>query len=46
MSDYLRTLIKQDIKINQIASTNYEQDKNIYDIENFNKKLSGYYRGL
>lgn len=46
MSDYLRTLIKQDIKLNQIASNNLEQDRNLYDIENFNKKLSGYYRGL
>lgn len=46
MSDYLRTLIKQDIKLNEIASNNLEQGKNLYDIENFNKKLSGYYRGL
>ena len=46
MSDYLRTLIKQDIKLNQIASNNLEQDRNLYDIENFNKKLSGYYKGL
>lgn len=46
MSDYLRTLIKQDIKLNEIASNNLEQDENLYDIENFNKKLSGYYKGL
>lgn len=46
MSDYLRTLIKQDIKLNQIASNNLEQDRNLYVIENFNKKLSGYYKGL
>ena len=46
MSDYLRTLIKQDIKLNQIASNDLEQDRNLYDIENFNKKLSGYYKGL
>ena len=46
MSDYLRTLIKQDIKLNQIASNNLEQDRNLYDIENFNKKLSVYYKGL
>lgn len=46
MSDYLRTLIKQDIKLNQIASNNLEQDRNLYDIENFNKKLSEYYKGL
>ena len=45
MSDYLRTLVKQDIKLNEIASNNLEQDKNLYDIENFNKKLSGYYKG-
>ena len=46
MYDYLRTLIKQDIKLNEIASNNLEQGKNLYDIENFNKKLSGYYKGL
>lgn len=46
MSDYIRTLIKQDIKLNQIANTTMNQSKNMYDMENFNKKLSGYYRGL
>ena len=46
MADYLRTLIKQDLKLNEIASNNLEQDRNLYDIENFNKKLSGYYKGL
>lgn len=46
MSDYIRTLIKQDIKLNQITNTTIDQNKNMYDIENFNKKLSGYYRGL
>ena len=46
MSDYIRTLIKQDIKLNQIANTTMDQSKNMYDMENFNKKLSGYYRGL
>lgn len=46
MSDYIRTLVKQDIKLNQIANTTLDQNKNIYDMENFNKKLSGYYKGL
>lgn len=46
MSDYIRTLIKQDIKLNQIANTTMDQSKNMYDMENFNKKLSGYYIGL
>lgn len=46
MSDYIRTLIKQDIKLNQIANTTMDQSKNMYDMENFNKKLFGYYRGL
>lgn len=46
MSDYIRTLIKQDIKLNQITNTTIDQNKNMYDMENFNKKLSGYYRGL
>lgn len=46
MSDYLRTLIKQDIKINEITNNKLIQEKNISDIENFNKKLSGYFKGL
>ena len=46
MSDYIRTLIKQDMKLNQIINTTIDQKKNMYDMENFNKKLSGYYRGL
>ena len=46
MSDYIRTLIKQDIKLNQITNTTIDQNKNMYDMNNFNKKLSGYYKGL
>lgn len=46
MSDYIRTLIKQDIKLNDIAYINAIRDKHILDVENINKKLSGYYRGL
>ena len=46
MSDYIRTLIKQDIKLNDIAYINAIRDKHILDAENINKKLSGYYRGL
>lgn len=46
MSDYVRTLIKKDLKECEIASNTLEKDKNTYDVDNFNKKLSGYYRGL
>lgn len=46
MADYIRTLVKQDIKLKQIALNNLDQDKNLFDIENYNKKLSGYYKGL
>ncbi len=46
MSDYIRTLIKKDLKECEIVSNTLEKDKNIYDVDNFNKKLSGYYRGL
>lgn len=46
MSDYIRTLIKQDLKLKEIVNTSFNQDKNIYDIENFNKKLAGYYKDL
>lgn len=46
MSDYIRTLIKQDLKLNEIGVNNYNQDQNMVDIENYNKKLSGYFKGL
>lgn len=46
MSDYLRTLIKQDIKLNDIAYIASIMDKQTFDIENINKKLSGYHKGL
>lgn len=46
MSDYLRTLIKRDIKLNDIAYINSILDKQVFDIENINKKLSGYHKGL
>lgn len=46
MSDYIRTLIKKDLKECAISNNILEQDKNMYDVDNFNKKLSGYYRGL
>ena len=46
MADYIRTLVKQDIKLKQIALNNLDQNKNLFDIENYNKKLSGYYKGL
>lgn len=46
MSDYLRTLIKQDIKLNDIAYITSIMDKQNFDIQNLNKKLSGYYKGL
>lgn len=46
MSDYIRTLIKKDLTECEIVSNTLEKDKNTYDVENFNKKLSGYYKGL
>lgn len=46
MSDYVRTLIKKDVKENLILNKNIDQNKNMYDLENFNKKLLGFYRGL
>ena len=45
MSDYLRTLIKQDINLNNMAYITSLMDKQTFDIENLNKKLSGYYKG-
>lgn len=46
MSDYIRTLIKQDLKLNDIAYVRSIMDKQEFEIENINKKLSGYYKGL
>lgn len=46
MSDYLRTLIKQDINLNNMAYITSLMDKQSFDIENLNKKLSGYYKGV
>lgn len=46
MSDYVRTLIKKDLKECAIVSNILDKDKNESDVDNFNKKLSGYYRGL
>lgn len=46
MSDYVRTLIKKDLKECAITYNILDKDKNESDIDNFNKKLSGYYRGL
>lgn len=46
MSDYIRTLIKQDLKLNDIAHVNSIIDRQTFEIENINKKLSGYYKGL
>ena len=45
MSDYLRTLIKQYINLNNMAYITSLMDKQTFDIENLNKKLSGYYKG-
>jgi len=45
MSDYLRTLIRQDINLNNMAYITSLMDKQTFDIENLNKKLSGYYKG-
>ena len=46
MSDYIRTLIKQDLKLNDIACVSSIMDKQAFELENLNKKLSGYYKGL
>ena len=45
MSDYLRTLIKQDINLTNMAYITSLMDKKSFDIENLNKKLSGYFIG-
>ena len=46
MSDYVRTLIKRDLKINDIVNNEINNQNNTFDMDNLNKKLSGYYRGL
>lgn len=46
MSDYLRTLIKQDLKLNDIDFLESIKEKQVFDIDNINKKLSGYHKGL
>ena len=46
MSDYLRTLIKQDLKLNDIAFLESIKEKQVFDLDNINKKLSGYHKGL
>ena len=46
MSDYIRTLIKQDINLNNMAYITSLMDKQSFDIENLNKKLSGFYKGI
>ena len=46
VSDYIITLIKQDLKLNDIAYVNSIIDRQTFEIENINKKLSGYYKGL
>lgn len=46
MSDYIRTLIKQDINLNNMAYITSLMDKQSFDIENLNKKLSGIYKGI
>ena len=46
MADYLRTLIKQDIKLDTIAYLNYIKDEYVYDIDNISKKLSGSYKEI
>lgn len=46
MSDYLRTLILQDVKLNDIAYVKSVMDQKAFEIENINQKLSGYHIGL
>lgn len=46
MSDYIRTLVKKDIKERELINNNLNYFNNIYDIDNFNKKLLGFYKGV
>lgn len=46
MSDYVRTLVKQDLMINQIYNINIIKEQNMICLDNFNKKLSGHLKGL
>lgn len=46
MSDYIRTLVKQDLTINTISDTSTNQKENFKYLDNYNKKLSGQFRGL
>ena len=46
MSDYIRTLIKQDLTLNQISISKFNQELDLQHLNNFNNKLSGYYKYL
>lgn len=46
MADYIRTLIKQDLMINTISDTSTNQNENFRCLDNYNRKLSGQFRGL
>lgn len=46
MSDYIRTLIKQDLTLNQISISRFNQELDLQHLNNFNNKLSGYYKDL
>lgn len=46
MSDYIRTLIKQDLTLNQISISKFNQELDLQHLNNFNNKLSGYYKDL
>lgn len=46
MSDYVRTLVKQDLMINQIHNINTIQKQNMIFLDNLNKKLSGHFKGI
>lgn len=46
ISDYIRTLIKKDLKESSMADSIVNTNKISYDINLYNKKLSGYYKEL
>ena len=46
MSDYIIKLIKQDLTLNQISISKFNQELDLQHLNNFNNKLSGYYKDL
>lgn len=46
MSDYIRTLIKQDLLCSKISDNEFNQKQNFINLNKFNNKLSGCYKNL